>query len=151
MEQNDKSAMIGFGIEMTTPEQLAQSAEEVDERQGHKADTGKLPWALLPFDAVRQVVEVLHFGQKKYAARNWEKGIDYDRVYSAAMRHMTDWWQREQNDQESKLHHLAHAMCCIMFLLAFELRNMVWLDNRPEKKTRLVNIPDDILDDILDD
>ena len=109
--------------------------KERGQNQGRKADEGKLPWALLPFDAIKQVVEVLHFGKKKYDARNWEKGIDYDRCFSAAMRHMTAWWEGETNDPESKLHHLAHAICCIMFLLAFELRAMFDFDNRPNQPT----------------
>ncbi len=92
---------------------------------GVKKDTGKAPWSLLPFDALRQVVIVLAAGARKYAARNWEKGVLWSRYYDAAMRHQTAWWQEsERDDPEDGLHHLAHAICCLLFLLAYDLRGM---------------------------
>ena len=30
-------------------------------------------------------------------------------------------WQGEQTDSESGKHHLAHAVCCLMFLMWFDL------------------------------
>lgn len=104
---------------------------------GIKFDDAKAPWYLLPWDALLQVVLVLAFGAKKYAARNWEKGLSYSRVYGALQRHLVSWWQFGENtDPETGLSHLAHAMCCIMFLLAYVVRggrgeNGVPLDDRP--------------------
>ena len=100
--------------------------------EGVKHDQGKLPWELLPWDAVRVVVEVLLFGKKKYAARNWESGISYSRLYAAAIRHLTAWFQEgEDVDPETGISHLAHASCCILFLLAFVVRGMEDWDDRP--------------------
>jgi hypothetical protein len=105
---------------------------------GKKTDAGKLRWHLLPFDAVREVVKVLDLNAKpagKYEERNWEKGIAYSRLYGAAMRHLTTWFQdREDKDSESELSHLAHAACCILFLLAYTLRGKNEFDDRPETK-----------------
>jgi hypothetical protein len=39
-------------------------------------------------DALFAVGELYAIGKKKYAARNWEKGIDWGIVYSAAWRHL---------------------------------------------------------------
>lgn len=98
---------------------------------GTKHDSGKSPWHLLPFDAVGDIVKVLEFGSRKYAERNWEKGIAYSRVFAAAQRHLTSWWQGEDKDPESGLSHLAHASCCTLFLLAFVARKRTDLDDRP--------------------
>ena len=98
--------------------------------EGKKFDEAKLPWHLLPPDAVEEIVKVLDFGQTKYGERNWEKGMDWNRPFAALMRHMWAWWRREEADPETGLSHLAHAGCCILFLLAYEKR-AVGKDNRP--------------------
>lgn len=101
-------------------------------KEAVKYDDGKGPWHLLPFHAIAEIVNVLAHGAKKYAPRNWEKGLIYSRVYSAAMRHLTAWWQGEDNDKDSGLSHLAHAGCCILFLLTFVVEKRGdTLDDRP--------------------
>lgn len=98
---------------------MGQSSDE--EKTGNKADDGKDRWDLLPTKAVRAVVKVLTFGAKKYAPENWRKVPDARRrYYAAALRHLTAWWEGETDDPETGLHHLAHAACCIIFLLEVE-------------------------------
>jgi hypothetical protein len=61
------------------------------------------------------------FGKKKYGANNWMKLENApERYYNALMRHMTAWWGGESIDPESGYSHLAHAGCCLIFLLWFE-------------------------------
>ena len=96
----------------------------VTNQEGRKDDTGKAPWHLLPFDAVRTIVMILQFGAKKYAPRNWEKGMAWSRPYDALMRHMTAWWEGEAKDPETGYSHLWHAGCCILFLIAYEIRGI---------------------------
>jgi len=109
------------------------SREELVAAGGHKDDDGKMPWHLLPFDAVRQVVAVLKFGAQKYAPRNWEQGMDWDRPFSAAMRHLTAWYEGEDKDPETGLSHIAHALCCLLFLMSYQLRS-IGKDTRPWKR-----------------
>lgn len=90
--------------------------------EGRKFDAGKLPWHLLPPDALDAVLRVLDYGADKYGARNWEKGMDWSRPFSALMRHMWAWWRGEDADSETGESHLAHAACCILFLLAYHIR-----------------------------
>jgi hypothetical protein len=97
---------------------------------GVKHDGGKAPWHLLPFDAVRCIVAVLAFGAGKYAERNWEQGMDWSRVFGALMRHLTAWWEGERKDPETGMSHLWHAGCCVLFLIAYELRG-AGRDDRP--------------------
>lgn len=85
-----------------------------------KFDDGKLPLHLLSTEAMNQTAAVLAFGAQKYAEHNWRKGFAWSRPLSAAMRHITAFNNGEDRDPESGLSHLAHAACCIMFLLEFE-------------------------------
>mgnify|MGYP001558282212 CR=1 FL=1 len=67
--------------------------------------------------------------------RNWEAGFDWSRPYDALQRHLTAWWEGEDLDPESGLSHLAHCGCCLLFLLAFQLRR-TGRDDRSKGVTR---------------
>lgn len=90
--------------------------------KGTKLDEGKDRWDLLPLGPVRDIVRVLTFGSVKYADNNW-KHVEKprDRYYAAAMRHLTSWRAGELSDHETKLPHLAHAGCCLLFLAWFDI------------------------------
>lgn len=85
-----------------------------------KFDQDKLPLHLLSTEAMNQTAAVLKFGAIKYAEHNWRKGFTWSRPLAAAMRHITAFNDGQDTDPESGLSHLAHAACCIMFLLEFE-------------------------------
>lgn len=85
-----------------------------------KFDTDKLPVNLLSTEALLQTAAVLKFGADKYHAHNWRDGFAWSRPLAAAMRHIMAYNDGEDKDPESGLSHLAHAACCIMFLLEFE-------------------------------
>jgi hypothetical protein len=85
-----------------------------------KFDQHKLPLNLLSTEAMNQTAAVLAFGAQKYAEHNWRNGFAWSRPLAAAMRHITAFNDGEDRDPESGLSHLAHAACCIMFLLEFE-------------------------------
>ena len=89
---------------------------------GVKYDNGKPQWSLLPFRALGQVVEVLTYGAKKYSPDNWKKVPDARRRYiDAGFRHFTAYASGEIHDVETGKHHLAHAICCMLYLVAFDL------------------------------
>ena len=90
---------------------------------GIKFDVGKPPLGLLPWESLVEVSKVLAFGKQKYGAHNWRGGMEWSRLYDAALRHLSAFIRNEDIDQESGLHHLAHCGCCILFLLAFCLTN----------------------------
>lgn len=90
---------------------------------GRKFDGDKLEYGLLPPLALAATVKVLTFGAQKYERDNWQKVPDSKRRYfDALQRHMWAWKQGEQNDQESGINHLAHAMCCLMFLYEHDVK-----------------------------
>ena len=89
----------------------------ISEPLGRKFDGGKLEYGLLPPYALEETVKVLTFGAQKYERNNWIHVEDAPRRYfDALQRHLSAWKKGEQVDPESGLHHLAHAMCCLMFL-----------------------------------
>jgi hypothetical protein len=99
--------------------------------QGVKYDSDKLDWSLVPVDSMEKVIEVLMFGAKKYAPGNWKKVEDAERrYYNAAMRHLTATQRGEELDPETGLAHLAHAACCLLFLLGMPKKSSP-LDFRP--------------------
>lgn len=98
--------------------------------EGRKDDGGKSPHHLIAPEMPEALAQVLAFGAAKYAPRNWEKGMDWSRPFSALMRHMWAWWRGEGADPETGMSHLWHAACCIMFLVAYEERK-IGRDDRP--------------------
>lgn len=85
---------------------------------GRKDDQEKPRWELLPVRPLLEVVKVLTVGAKKYGDYNWRHVEPfYERYYGALLRHISAWRMGETHDQETGLHHLAHAICCLIFLL----------------------------------
>jgi hypothetical protein len=86
--------------------------------EGRKDDNDKPRWDLLPPVALASVVDVLSYGAKKYAPENWRMVAGWRwRYFRAALGHLYAWWRGESIDPESRLPHLAHAACCVLFLL----------------------------------
>lgn len=131
----------GLGLSTKEIEKLMESISGVQAtidtakalQDGVKHDSGKLPYHLLPSDAVEEIVKVLQHGATKYSERNWEKGLAYSRPFAALQRHMWSWWRGDDIDVETGRSHLAHAGCCLLFLLAYELRPKIKsnYDDRP--------------------
>ena len=112
--------------------------KEINVAAGLKYDEDKIRTDLLPVNPIMGIAKVLTFGAKKYADRNWEKGIAWNRVYGALQRHLMAWWGGQDCDPETGLSHLSHAGCCIMFLMEFEHTHRE-LDNRPQVGTEQDN------------
>tara|TARA_R110000868_G_scaffold51691_1_gene163394 strand:- start:159 stop:518 length:360 start_codon:yes stop_codon:yes gene_type:complete len=100
---------------------LASVKESHEKVIGTKLDTGKPRWSLLPAGTISMVLQVLEYGAAKYEVDNWMHVKDHRRrYYDAAMRHINAWLD-EPNDPESGLHHLAHACCCLLYLMWFDM------------------------------
>lgn len=85
-----------------------------------KADSGKVRLELLPSRAVEAVGRVLTLGARKYAPDNWRKVDDLSRYTGAALRHIFAHMGGEKLDPESGEHHLAHAACCLLFIVELD-------------------------------
>lgn len=106
--------------------------DAIIKREGHKDDSGKPRFDLIPPEFLFATADILTFGANKYEDRNWEKGMRWGRPFGALMRHLWAWWggQGPTNrnfmfddiDAETGRSHLWHACCCLAFLVAFEER-----------------------------
>jgi hypothetical protein len=87
----------------------------------NKKDHDKPMWDLLPYNQISKIVDVFTFGASKYGPYRWKKVENArERYFAAMMRHLTSWWEGEKYDSESGYHHLAHAGCCLLFLMWFD-------------------------------
>lgn len=86
-----------------------------------KFDENKTDWAILPFGAIEEIIKVLKFGENKYARGNFADngGLNYSRLINALMRHTIAFARGEDKDPETGLSHMAHAGCCVIFLLHY--------------------------------
>jgi len=50
---------------------------------------------------------------------NWKNGLGEENILESAMRHLVAMMKGEDYDKESKIHHGAHAMANLMFLLYY--------------------------------
>lgn len=102
---------------------------------GVKHDQNKPDMSLLSTNALVKIAEVMTFGKKKYAVHNWRGGFHWSRPLAAAARHLYAYIGGEDKDPETGLSHLAHACCCLMFVLEFE-ETHIDLDDRYKTKTK---------------
>lgn len=97
-----------------------------------KHDSNKAPLDLLLPDVEDGVARVFGHGARKYERYGYLRGTEWSRYYAAARRHMNDWWGGEDLDiGDSGLHHLDHAIACLMILRVYTLRK-IGEDDRPK-------------------
>ena len=99
-----------------------------------KYDAGKTEYHHMPPQAFEMINEALTFGGRKYSAYNWRSGFAYTRCFNAGMRHFWAWCKGENLDPESGLPHLAHGICCFIFLLQFHIDGKGIDDRYTEEK-----------------
>ena len=100
----------------------AIKASQTATEGGRKFDGGKIRYGLLPPLALKATADVLTFGAEKYEPNNWKHVPDsLNRYFDAAQRHMWAFKEGEQIDSDSDRHHLAHAICCLMFLYEHDI------------------------------
>lgn len=91
--------------------------------KGEKYDEEKPDWSLLPANAAQEAVKVLTFGAKKYSDENWRLLDNAKKRYiAAALRHISEYRLGKILDDETGLHHLAHAVCCLFFIAELDIQ-----------------------------
>ena len=99
---------------------------------GARYNAGKPDMSLIPLCTLEDEAKVWAYGKQKYAAWNWAKGMDWSVPLACALRHIAKWQAGEENDEESGLPHLAHAMCNLRMLTLYA-KTYVEGDDRPPK------------------
>lgn len=101
------------GLECTKPTVRSVMDEAI------KYDHGKPAFDLIPSKALEEVAKVYGYGANKYSRRNWEKGMNWCRIFGAIMRHAWAWMRGETLDPETGLHHMAHAAFGCLALIEY--------------------------------
>lgn len=92
---------------------LAEKASKEHSKNG----IDKPQLSLIPQHALIEVAKVFMYGAKKYDEYNYSKG-EKNTVYTdACMRHINQYLLGKDNDDESKLLHLAHAVANLMMVI----------------------------------
>ena len=79
---------------------------------------GKIPLHLWPATATAMGAIGLLDGRFKYGNANWrEAGVRASVYVSACQRHLAAWYENEDNDPDSGLPHLGHALACLAILV----------------------------------
>lgn len=95
--------------------------------------SSKLPLELVPDTAVAYLALSFLEGASKYGRYNWRVAGVRSSIYRAAMqRHIMKWWNGEDADPRTKVHHLASVMACCAIILDAEVCNRL-TDDRPPK------------------
>ncbi len=84
----------------------------------------------IPWEALSEIGKAYAMGAEKYGDYNFRKGYEYSKSFDAMQRHVWSWWNREDNDPESGLSHLAHAAWHVINLLFYTITNR-GKDDRP--------------------
>jgi hypothetical protein len=100
---------------------------------------------LIPVDALRQLAEHYGKGAEKYDDNQWRKGYEWSKSYAALMRHLTQWWNGEDVDDETGSNHLAAVAWHAFALLTFT-KDYPQYDDRFKRE---VGNPNRELEDLL--
>ena len=117
----------------------------------------KLDWCLLLVDLrkpLKEVAKVLHFAAydkpEPYGPRNWMGGNNKEFRYelrTAIERHTDAIENGESHDGESKVWHRAHIICSHLFLLYFEIVDLLALKGSPANPCPHDSITGQVCDD----
>lgn len=78
----------------------------------------KVPLAIVPDSLAFFAAQAFAEGMLKYGAYNWRvAGVQASTYKSACERHIKKWWNGEDCDPASKVHHLANAIACLAIML----------------------------------
>lgn len=128
--------MNSFKVFATSPPKGRMTAQQsingtpLGDDHAIKNDLDKDRMDLIPPEVEVALARILGHGAQKYEDRNWERGMDWGRVYAAARRHLNKFWAGIDIDSDSGMPHIDHALCCLAFLSTYYHRR-IGLDNRP--------------------
>lgn len=123
------------------PKEVRTTNETTGGEKGTKIEQ----YALIPVEPLRQLAEMCGRGAQKYAPRNWERGYEWSKSYSALQRHANAFWSGEDeipqtpegvdDDPTAGVHHL--------IAVAWHALAMVeWKQTHPELDDRPNGLPE---------
>jgi hypothetical protein len=116
-----------------------QSAEHKDTNPKDSVGCTKPPLHCIPAHVLFEVGMGMFEGGWKYREANYRViGVRASIYYDAAMRHLMAWWEGEDIDPASKIHHISKVMSCLAVLRDCQLQaengsGVDYKDDRPPK------------------
>lgn len=100
----------------------------------------KVPIHAIPCGPLLELGLAMMEGGRKYGTHNYRsEGVRASTYYDALWRHISAWWEGENIDPESGVHHIVKAIACL-----FVLRDSMLMDkcedDRPIKYPKGLNI-----------
>lgn len=115
----------------------ARECRVVDASTGGEKGVKPEAYALIPDEALDELARVYGFGAEKYAPYNWLRGYAWSLSVSALKRHLSQWCQGIDRDEETGCHHLIHAAWHCLTLFVFQRRGLGTDDRMPPFKGEL--------------
>jgi hypothetical protein len=116
-----------------------KSAEHKDTNPKDSVGCTKPPLHCIPTPVLFEIGMGMYEGGWKYREANWRViGVRASIYYDAAMRHLTAWWDGEDIDPASKIHHISKVMSCLAVLRDCQMQaehgsGVDYKDDRPPK------------------
>lgn len=116
-----KALMETEAVCLTEPGKADEWRRRYEQETRKYTDAGLKDEPALRYDAYKSRLDLIdpgfllrlgdHYevGAKKYAERNWQKGMSFSRCYASAMRHMLAFWSGEDFDAETGSSHVIAA------------------------------------------
>ncbi len=124
-----------YHVQMPVPDEAHTPCNPVPDTlngQGVKYDDGKPRFDLIPPEVMFGMAELYRLGAKKYADRNWEKGLLFMRTFAAMQRHAWAWAMGQDYAPDDGQHHMLSVAWCAFVIFTFFIRGQDEpLDDRP--------------------
>lgn len=119
-------------LSRSDPCNLFAAKPSVEENPGTKEtnpkyDAGikKAPLHCIPMGPIYEMGLAMFEGNRKYGRHNYRAiGVRGSTYYDAAIGHIVDWWEGEDIDPDSGVHHIIKAMTCLLVM-----RDSMLMDN----------------------
>ena len=106
-----------------------------------KHDADKIRFELIDIDAEKVLAMVLTAGAAEYCDNGWRK-LDTvegrERIIGSLLRHLNAYREMHADDvaidEQFRLPHSAHLLACVMFLAAFDVKQLYGDDTWPESE-----------------
>ncbi len=93
----------------------------------------KVPASVTPRNVLAGLNLAMFEGARKYGRHNYrDAGVRASVYFDALNRHMDAWWEGQDIDPDSGVHHAYKAMACLVILMDC-IENKSWVDDRPPK------------------
>ena len=93
----------------------------------------KCPVSVIPVAPLWELGLAMLEGALKYGRHNYRAvGVRANVYYDATIRHLTCWWEGEDLDPDSGVHHITKAIASLVVLRDSMIRGN-WVDDRPPK------------------